>query len=171
MGRLTHFDDQGASRMVDVSQKPITLRAATASGRVRMQPATLRLIVDRKLAKGDVFEVARIAGIMAAKRTSDLVPLCHPLPLASVRIDIEASGERELLVRAECEVEAKTGVEMEALTAVAVCCLTIYDMCKSIDRDMSLLDIHLDEKAGGQSGHFVRGNCSESIQSRNECEA
>lgn len=171
MAALTHFDDHGASRMVDVSEKPLTHRTAVASGRVRMQPATLRLILDRKLAKGDVIEVARIAGILGAKRTSDLVPLCHPLALSSVTIDIEPASEADLVVRAECHVEAKTGIEMEALTAVAVCCLTIYDMCKSVDREMSILDIHLDEKSGGRSGHFVRSAASSWIQPQSEREA
>lgn len=156
MGELAHFDDDGASRMVDVSSKPTTHRLAAASGTVRMNPQTLRLILDRKVAKGDVIEIARLAGIMAAKRTSDLIPLCHPLPLSAVRVEITPRDEKELHVRAECQVEAKTGVEMEALTAVAVACLAIYDTCKGVDREMRITDIQLEEKAGGRSGRFIR---------------
>ena len=144
--------------MVDVSDKEVTLRRARATGRILMQSSTRQMIVDRKSTKGDVFEVARLAGIMAAKRTSDIIPLCHPLPLASVKIDITPKDDGELFVAVECRVEAKTGVEMEALTAVAAVCLTVYDMCKSIDRGMRITDIQLEEKSGGQSGHLVRAS-------------
>jgi cyclic pyranopterin monophosphate synthase len=153
---LTHFDDSGASRMVDVGDKPVTARLARASGRVVMQPATLARIQQRGMAKGDVLEVARLAGIMAAKRTGDLIPLCHPLGLDGVTIDFSFPDDRTVLIASEVHVTAKTGVEMEALTAVSVAALTIYDMCKSIDRGMSIQDVRLDEKSGGKSGHFVR---------------
>lgn len=153
---LSHFDSTGASRMVDVSEKPVTRREAVARGRVVMAPETMRLIVDRTLSKGDVLEVARLAAIMGAKRTGDLIPLCHPLPLESVSVDLAPVSESELEVSARCVVEAKTGVEMEALTAVAVACLTIYDMCKSVDRGMRIGSIELEEKSGGRSGTFRR---------------
>jgi cyclic pyranopterin phosphate synthase len=153
---LTHFDDQGASRMVAVGDKPVTNRLARASGRVVMQPDTLARICNRELAKGDVLEVARLAGIMAAKRTSDLIPLCHPLPLDAVTVNFGFPDEQTVAIEAEVRVTAKTGVEMEALTAVTVAALTIYDMCKAIDRGMTIEQIQLDEKSGGKSGHFVR---------------
>src|SRR5437588_10587842 len=132
MSELTHFDEHGASRMVDTSAKPETLRVARASGLVRLQLATATLIRDRALAKGDVLEVARLAGIMAAKRTGELIPLCHPLPLDAVSIDFSFPDDRTVLIGSEVRVTAKTGVEMEALTAVSIAALTIYDMCKSI---------------------------------------
>src|SRR5882724_3437938 len=156
MPDLTHFDEHGASRMVDTSAKPETLREARASGRVRMQPATLQLIRDRGFSKGDALEVARLAGIMAAKRTGDLIPLCHPLPLDAVTIGFSFPDERTVAIEAEVRVDAKTGVEMEALTAVSVAALTIYDMCKAIDRGMTIERIQLDAKSGGKSGQFVR---------------
>jgi cyclic pyranopterin phosphate synthase len=153
---LTHFDDQGASRMVDVGVKAVTDRLARASGLVRMLPATLKRIRDRGFAKGDVLEVARLAGIMAAKRTGELIPLCHPLPLDAVSIAFAFLDEQTVRVEAEVRVTAKTGVEMEALVAVSVAALTIYDMCKAIDRGMSIEQVQLEEKQGGKSGHFVR---------------
>jgi cyclic pyranopterin monophosphate synthase len=153
---FTHFDEQGASRMIDVGEKPVTHRVARASGLVRMKASTRQLIVDRQLAKGDVLEVARLAGIMAAKRTGELIPLCHPLPLEAVRIDFAEVESDALRIEATVEVTAKTGVEMEALTAVSVAALTVYDMCKSVDRDMRIERIQLEEKSGGRSGHFVR---------------
>lgn len=152
---LTHFDERGASRMVDVSAKPVTLRTAIAGGRITMTAETLRLILDKRVAKGDVFEVARLAGIMAAKKTGDLIPLCHPLGLSAVTLDFEPISPTEVEVRAECTVEARTGVEMEALTSVSVACLTIYDMCKAVDREMTIGPIRLLEKTGGRSGKFV----------------
>jgi cyclic pyranopterin phosphate synthase len=155
---LSHFDDQGASRMVDVGDKPVTSRVARASGRVAMQPATLARIRNRQLSKGDVLEVARLAGIMAAKRTGELIPLCHPLPLDGVVLNFAFPDDRTVAINAEIRVTAKTGVEMEALTAVSVAALTIYDMCKSIDRGMVIERIQLEEKAGGKSGHFLREN-------------
>jgi cyclic pyranopterin phosphate synthase len=156
MSQLSHFDESGASRMVDVGSKAETERVARASAVVRMQPATLALIRDRKLSKGDVLEVARLAGIMAAKKTAELIPLCHPLPLTSVRLDFAYDGEDALRIEATAKVFGRTGVEMEALTAVSVAALTVYDMCKAVDRAMSIERVRLEEKAGGKSGHFVR---------------
>ena len=153
---LTHFDESGASRMVDVGGKPVTDREARASAVVRMRPETLALIRDRKLSKGDVLEVARLAGIMAAKKTADLIPLCHPLPLTSVKVDFSFPGEDAVRIEAVVRVSARTGVEMEALTAVSVAALAVYDMCKAVDRGMTIEAVRLDEKAGGRSGHFVR---------------
>lgn len=142
--------------MVDVSAKEATKRVARASGQVIMQPATLQLIRDRGHAKGDVLEVARLAGIMAAKRTGDLIPLCHPLPLESVQINYSFPNETTVAIEATAVITAKTGVEMEALTAVSVAALTIYDMCKAVDKGMVITQICLEEKTGGKSGHYVR---------------
>jgi cyclic pyranopterin monophosphate synthase len=153
---LTHFDATGASRMVDVGGKPETERTARASGRVRMAPATAALVRDKGLAKGDVLEVARLAGIMAAKRTGELIPLCHPLPLTAVAIDFAWEGDDLLRIEATVRTVARTGVEMEALTAVAVAALTVYDMCKAVDKAMTVEAICLEEKAGGRSGPFRR---------------
>jgi cyclic pyranopterin monophosphate synthase len=157
MPDLSHFDERGQSRMVDVGGKPITERMARASGLVRMAPATLALIRDRRLAKGDVLEVARLAGIMAAKRTSELIPLCHPLPLDSVAIEFNFPDDATIGIEATARVTARTGVEMEALTAVSVAALTVYDMCKAIDRGITIAAIQLEEKSGGRSGHWRRG--------------
>ncbi len=156
MTELSHFDDSGASRMVDVGHKEITNRVARASARIEMGTETLKRIRDRSLAKGDVLEVARLAGIMAAKRTSDLIPLCHPLPLDAVTISFELIEPDGVAIVSEVRVTARTGVEMEALVAVSTAALTIYDMCKSIDRAMTIKQIRLEEKSGGKSGHFVR---------------
>ena len=156
MSQLSHFDDSGASRMVNVGHKQETLRQARAAGFVRMLPETRRLIVNREMAKGDVFEVARLAGIMAAKRTSELIPLCHPLGLDSVAVDFEFADEETVRIEANVSVHGRTGVEMEALTAVSIAALTIYDMCKSVDRGMSIGGIELLEKSGGKSGHYLR---------------
>jgi cyclic pyranopterin monophosphate synthase len=158
MADLTHFDEHGASRMVDTSDKPETLREARASGLVRMAPATVSLIRDRKLAKGDVLEVARLAGIMAAKRTGELIPLCHPLSITAAAIDFEFDGDNLVRIEATVRIFGRTGVEMEALTAVSVAALTIYDMCKSADRGMTIERIRLEEKSGGRSGTFQRGD-------------
>lgn len=160
MSQFTHFDDAGASRMVDVGAKPVTRRQARASGLVRMASSTLRAICDRETAKGDVREVARLAGIMAAKRTADLIPLCHPLALDSVRLELTPRGDDGLLIEATVEITAKTGVEMEALTAVSVAALTVYDMCKSMDRGMTIERIQLEAKSGGASGDFARTDAS-----------
>jgi len=142
--------------MVNVRDKPVTARMARAGGRVIMQPATLARIQQRGFEKGDVLEVARLAGIMAAKRTGELIPLCHPLALDAVTVDFTFPDDHTVAIEAQVQVTAKTGVEMEALTAVSVAALTIYDMCKSIDRGIVIADIRLEEKAGGRSGHFVR---------------
>jgi cyclic pyranopterin monophosphate synthase len=157
MSDLSHFDERGQSRMVDVGGKPITERMARASGLVRMAPATLALIRDRRLAKGDVLEVARLAGIMGAKRSSELIPLCHPLPLDSVTIEFTFPDEATLAIEATARVTARTGVEMEALTAVSIAALTVYDMCKAIDRGITIAAIQLEEKSGGRSGQWRRG--------------
>ena len=156
MSGLTHFDDSGASRMVDVGGKPVTRRVALATGQVRMAPATLTTIRDRKISKGDVLEVARLAGIMAAKRTHELIPLCHVLPLDSVAITYTFVDASTLRLEAAVVTHAKTGVEMEALTAVSIAALTVYDMCKAIDRGMVLGPIQLEEKSGGASGTYHR---------------
>lgn len=156
MGELSHFDATGASRMVDVGAKPETERMARASAQVRASAATVALIKDKAMAKGDVLEVARLAGIMASKKTSELIPLCHPLPLTSVAIDFRFESDELLTITATVCVVARTGVEMEALTAVSVAALTVYDMCKSVDRAITIERIRLEEKKGGKSGHFVR---------------
>ena len=142
--------------MVDVGDKQITLRAARASGRVRMRPETAALVRDGKLAKGNVIEVARLAGIMAAKRTAELIPLCHPLPLEVVEVSFDFPDATTIAIEAQARATARTGVEMEALLAVSTAALTIYDMCKSVDREMVVEQVRLEEKSGGQSGHFVR---------------
>lgn len=156
MGDLSHFDESGASRMVDVTAKEVTLRTARASGRVRLEPATLALVRDRRMAKGDVMEVARLAGIMAAKRTGELIPLCHPLGMDSVELSLFAIEPDAIGIEAIVKVHGRTGVEMEALTAVSVAALTIYDMCKSVDRAMTIGPIQLEEKTGGRRGAFRR---------------
>jgi cyclic pyranopterin phosphate synthase len=156
MSELTHFDEHGASRMVDTTGKPETDRLARASALVRMAPATLQLIRERGHAKGDVLEVARLAGIMAAKRTGDLIPLCHPLPITAATVDFAFDGDNVLRIEATVRVFGRTGVEMEALTAVSVASLTVYDMCKAVDRVMTIERIRLEEKSGGRSGHFQR---------------
>lgn len=157
MSELTHFDEKGQAIMVDVGPKQITERLAVAHAKVYMKPETLELILRGATKKGDVFGVARIAGIMAAKKTPELIPLAHPLPLNSVTIEFSPDRENGAIdVEARVKVTAKTGVEMEALTAVSVTCLTIYDMVKAVDRAMVISDIKLMEKSGGRSGHFVR---------------
>jgi cyclic pyranopterin phosphate synthase len=155
---LTHIDAKGEARMVDVSAKPATERTAVAEGRVVLSQATLSLIVSGSAKKGDVLATARIAGIMAAKRTSELIPLCHPLALSKVTLDILPDAKLPgCLVRATVKVTGPTGVEMEALTAVAVACLTIYDMIKAAERGARIEGIHLVEKSGGKSGHYRAG--------------
>jgi cyclic pyranopterin phosphate synthase len=157
MDKLTHLDEQGRARMVDVSEKEVTSRLAVARGTIRMAAATLALIREGKVGKGDVFAVARIAGIMAAKKTSDLIPMCHPLNISSVEIELVAEDRPPRVeIQAAVRVSGKTGVEMEAMTAVAAAGLTIYDMCKAVDREMIVGDIRLIEKSGGKSGTFVR---------------
>jgi cyclic pyranopterin monophosphate synthase len=152
---LTHIDSSGEARMVDVSEKPATERIATAEGRVVMSKETLKLILSGNAKKGDVLGTARIAGIMAAKRTHELIPLCHPLALSKVTVDIEPDTRLTgCIVRATVKVTGPTGVEMEALTAVSVACLTIYDMIKAVERGVRIEGIHLAEKLGGKSGHY-----------------
>ena len=154
---LTHLDSQGRANMVDVTEKAVTAREATAEARVRMLPATLAMIQQGGHPKGDVFAVARIAGIQAAKKTSELIPLCHPLMLTSVKVELSAEGDDSVRIVARCRLAGQTGVEMEALTAASVAALTIYDMCKAVDRGMLIEGIRLLEKLGGKSGHFVAG--------------
>jgi len=155
--KLTHFDETGAARMVDVSRKGETDRVAIAAARVTMASSTLRLIMDRKVSKGDVFGVARVAGIMAAKRTAEIIPLCHPLALTSVEVDFTADAKASAVdIVATARTTDRTGVEMEALTAAAAAGLTIYDMCKSADRSMTVTDVRLLRKAGGKSGTYER---------------
>ncbi|MBA5776540.1 cyclic pyranopterin monophosphate synthase MoaC [Stappia sp. F7233] len=153
--KLTHIDETGAANMVDVGDKAVTERIAVARGSVRMLPSTLQMILSGNARKGDVLATARIAGIMAAKRTHELIPLCHPLALTKVAVDITADQELPgLVVEALAKVTGQTGVEMEALTACSVACLTIYDMAKAVDRGMVVGDIRLVEKRGGKSGHW-----------------
>jgi cyclic pyranopterin phosphate synthase len=154
---LTHFDVEGQAHMVDVSSKPDSFRVARATGRISMLPATLALIETGEAGKGDVLGIARIAAIQAAKRTSELIPLCHPLSLTRVAIDFTVDRPASSIeIQATAETVGKTGVEMEALTAASVGLLTIYDMCKAVDREMQILDIGLAEKSGGKSGHWRR---------------
>ncbi|GBC76681.1 Cyclic pyranopterin monophosphate synthase [bacterium HR08] len=156
MRDLTHVDAEGRLRMVDVSAKPATERRAVASGFVRMRAETLRAIRERRTPKGDPLEAARLAGILAAKRTAELIPLCHPLPLTHVDVETELR-EDGIALTASVATTAPTGVEMEALVAVSIAALTLYDMCKAIDREMTITDIRLERKTGGRSGDYVRG--------------
>jgi cyclic pyranopterin phosphate synthase len=155
-GSFSHFDAAGNAAMVDVSEKPVTARTATARARVRMQPETLAMIMAGSTKKGDVLGVARLAGIMAAKRTSELIPLCHPLPISAVEIALEPVPPGVVEIAATVRTTAQTGVEMEALTAAAIAALTVYDMCKSADRAMRVEDIRLTHKSGGKSGTFTQ---------------
>jgi cyclic pyranopterin phosphate synthase len=153
--KLTHIDAEGNANMVDVTDKAVTEREAVASGSVTMLPETLRLIASGGHKKGDVFAVARIAGIQAAKKCSEIIPLCHPLMLSSVKVEFEIDqSTSKVLIIGRCKLSGQTGVEMEALTAVSVAALTIYDMCKAVDKTMLIGDIHLDEKRGGKSGEW-----------------
>ena len=155
MARLTHFDAEGKAAMVDISAKGETERVATAKGSVIMQPETLALIAAGEMKKGDVLAVARLAGIMAAKRTPDLIPLCHPLALTDIAVDLAIDRKRNAVdIEATCKLVGRTGVEMEVLTAVSVAALTVYDMCKAADRAMTISDIRLTYKRGGKSGTF-----------------
>jgi cyclic pyranopterin phosphate synthase len=157
MAKLTHLDSEGRARMVDVSEKDVTTRIAAARGAVFMRAETLDLIRENKIEKGDVFSVARVAGIMAAKKTPDLVPMCHPLNITSVEIFLTPQqNPSRVEIEAVVKVDGKTGVEMEAMTAVSVCGLTIYDMCKAVDREMSIGQVRLVKKSGGKSGTFIR---------------
>jgi len=154
--KLTHIDETGAARMVDVGGKENTRREATAQAEVHMKPETLRMIVSGEAPKGDVFACARIAGIMAAKRTGELIPMCHPLPLDSVKVELIPKGENTVVITAKVACFWHTGVEMEALTAASTAALTIYDMCKAVDRGMEIQNVYLLKKSGGKSGVFAR---------------
>ncbi|MDY6837366.1 MAG: cyclic pyranopterin monophosphate synthase MoaC [Thermodesulfobacteriota bacterium] len=157
MPEFTHLDEEGKVRMVDVSEKPETAREAVAQGVVTMKPETFELIRDQKVKKGNVLEAARIAGVMAAKKTADLIPMCHPLSITYVQVDFHPDPEtHSMRIESAVRVRGQTGVEMEALAAVAVAALTIYDMCKSYDRAMTITDVCLKKKSGGKSGTFVR---------------
>ncbi|NWF57585.1 MAG: cyclic pyranopterin monophosphate synthase MoaC [Syntrophaceae bacterium] len=157
MGKLTHFDEEGRARMVDVGAKAPTRRIAVVSGKVVMKAETLRRIIDKKIEKGDVLGAARLAGIMAAKRTGEIIPLCHPLSLDTVEIDFRPDAERsEVNIQTTVKSTGKTGVEMEALVATAAAALTIYDMCKAVDRGMKVAEIMLLRKSGGKSGTYIR---------------
>ncbi len=155
MSGFTHFDAEGRAVMVDVTEKDVTDRVAVAKGSVRMAPETLRLVMEGGLKKGDVLSVARLAGIMGAKRTPDLIPLCHPLALTSVKVDLVCDPDRSTVeITATCRLSGRTGVEMEALTAVSVAALTVYDMCKAVDRAMVIGEVRLVRKEGGKSGIY-----------------
>ncbi|MEK9945323.1 MAG: cyclic pyranopterin monophosphate synthase MoaC [Alphaproteobacteria bacterium] len=155
MSKLTHFDAAGNAQMVDVSDKDVTERIASAGATITMQPDTLALIQEGRAKKGDVLGTARLAGIMAAKKTADLIPLCHPLALSSVTVDLVCDPERNAVdITATCKLKGRTGVEMEALTAASVAALTVYDMCKAVDRGMVISEVKLLHKAGGKSGDF-----------------
>jgi cyclic pyranopterin phosphate synthase len=157
MAKLTHFNQQGEAHMVDVGTKPVSQRIAVAEGTIRMQAETLDLILRGKHKKGDVLSIARIAGIMAAKKTAELIPLCHPISITRIEIDLEPQkNSNAIYCRATTETRDQTGVEMEALTAVQIALLTIYDMCKSVDRGMTVSNVQLLEKSGGKSGHWKR---------------
>lgn len=157
MSKLTHLDAEGRARMVDVTEKDVTNRVAVARGTVFMRPETLALIMENKVEKGDVFSVARVAGIMAAKKTPELIPMCHPLNITSVEIFLTPQkNPPRVEIEAVVKVSGQTGVEMEAMTAASVCGLTIYDMCKAVDREMSISEIRLVKKSGGKSGTFIR---------------
>lgn len=154
---LTHLDDKGQARMVDVSEKSHTERSATATGTIFMQPETLSMIVEGKHKKGDVMATARIAGIMAAKRTPDLIPMCHPLMITSVKVELTPDIDNScVVINATCKTVGQTGIEIEALTAASVAALTLYDMCKAVDRGMVIDQVKLLEKIGGKSGHWTR---------------
>lgn len=155
--------DKHISRTIGVSSKKITHRTAIAIGRISLKPNTLKLIIDKKLEKGNALEVASVAGISAAKETSHLIPMCHPISITNIKIDYDIKHPNIIDVKATVEAIDRTGAEMEALTAVAVCCLTIYDMCKSIDREMTIENICLLEKKGGKSGHFKRSKYNEKL--------
>lgn len=156
MNELTHFNNEGRAKMVDVSDKKETKRTAIARGSLKMKPETLQLINQRKIDKGDVLGVAQVAGIMAAKKTADLIPMCHPIPVTGIDLSFKEKGEETIIVEATVKTTNVTGVEMEALTAVSIALLTIYDMCKAVDKEMVLGEIYLVTKTGGKSGDFQR---------------
>jgi cyclic pyranopterin phosphate synthase len=156
-GQLTHVDDKGRARMVDISAKKPTERIAVAMARVQMKPDTLKMIEEARIKKGDVLAIAQVAGIMAAKRTSELIPLCHPIAITAVEVEFEANEEdSSITVRSTVKTRDRTGVEMEALVGVSAAALTIYDMCKAVDRGITITDIQLMKKSGGRSGTFIK---------------
>ncbi len=157
MEELSHIDSKGEARMVDVSKKGVTVRVAVTTGGIRMKPATLDKIKQNEIKKGDVLSVARVAGIMAAKKTPDLIPLCHPITIDNITVDFSFVGDDFIKITATTKSSGKTGVEMEALVAVSVAALTIYDMCKAVDRGMTIEQVCLESKKGGKSGAYVRG--------------
>ena len=157
MKKLSHLDKEGTAKMVDITAKPLTNREAVARGSVYMKPGTIKLIADKKVPKGDVFSVARIAGIMAAKKTSELIPMCHPLDITAIDIQFNLNlKKRKIDIESRVSIVGRTGVEMEALTAVSIAALAIYDMCKAVDKEMVISEIMLMEKRGGKSGTFKR---------------
>ena len=157
MKKLSHLDKEGKAKMVDISAKPLTNREAAARGSVYMEPGTIKRIVDKKVTKGDVFSIARIAGIMAAKKTSELIPMCHPLDITAIDIQFNLNlKKRKIDIESRVSIVGRTGVEMEALTAVSIAALAIYDMCKAVDKEMVISEIMLMEKRGGKSGTFKR---------------
>ena len=157
MKKLSHLDKEGKAKMVDITAKPLTNREAVARGSVYMKPGTIKLIVDKKIPKGDVFSVARIAGIMAAKKTSELIPMCHPLDITAIDIQFNLNPKkRKIDIESRVSIVGRTGVEMEALTAVSIAALAIYDMCKAVDKEMVISEIMLMEKRGGKSGSFKK---------------
>jgi len=157
MGELTHFNDQGRAKMVDVTEKNQTKRVAVACGSIKMLPKTFELIKAGKIGKGDVLAVAQVAGIMGAKKTSELIPMCHPIPITGVDITFSEEGNDTITIQSSVKTTGVTGVEMEALTAVSITMLTIYDMCKAVDKEMTLGETYLVSKSGGKSGDFKRG--------------
>lgn len=167
MSKLTHLNEAGQAQMVDVTEKAVTERSATAEATVTMQPETLKLIMDGGHKKGDVFAVARIAGVQAAKKCADLIPLCHPLMLTSIKVELQADpANNRVLITAICKLAGQTGVEMEALTAASVAALTIYDMCKAVDKTMVIGNVSVLDKQGGKSGHWQAPSVSEQEQQR-----
>ncbi len=156
MVKLTHFDRKGRAKMVDISGKRVTKREAIASAKVIMKPKTLTMIREGRMAKGDVLSVAKVAGIMAAKRTSELIPMCHPLEISNIEIAFNLKGKDRIQIKSKVKCLGRTGVEMEALMAASISALTIYDMCKAVDREMVILDVKLLKKMGGKSGVFIR---------------
>jgi len=156
MAELTHFDKEGRAKMVDVSGKKVTKREAVVSADVVVNPKTLKMIKEKRMAKGDVLSVAKVAGIMAAKRTSELIPMCHPLKISNIEITFNLKGKNRIQIKSKVKCLGRTGVEMEALTAAAVSALTIYDMCKAVDREMVISNVKLLMKTGGKSGTFIK---------------
>jgi cyclic pyranopterin monophosphate synthase len=172
MNQLTHLNDAGQAQMVDVTEKAVTQREAVAEATITMAPETLTMIIEGSHKKGDVFAVARIAGVQAAKRCSDLIPLCHPLMLSSIKVDLQTDiPNHRVIVTASCKLAGQTGVEMEALTAASVAALTLYDMCKAVDRGMVIGDMKVLEKSGGKSGHWQASSVAGNSEAENSVSA